>query len=193
MWSYWTPSIFELLSNTTVNFSRVNSLVSNSISYAFFFLFLSCSTDPTIIHLPSKLNSHSAYHYSFYLYNILKEPIPFQIQCRLLTKSPSISSNCSSIQTFDNDEQFIHTKFERKDSPYLTFRSSEIHVQRQISSQQNRSYISSKFVFLLAVFCLWSSIFSGSSTSILPVHYIQCFLFALPLFIHRTIFLIVCN
>lgn len=134
-----------------------------------------CSTDPTIIHLSTDLNSQSIYHYSFYLYNILKEPIPFQIQCKILTKPPQVPTNCSHIQTFDNDEQFIHAKFERKDYSYVIFRSLEINVQRQITFQQNRSFL------------------PNSCNPIFAVQYFQCFLFALSLFIHRTFFLIVCN
>ncbi len=75
------------------------------------------------------MNSHSSFHYSFYLYNILKEPIPFEIQCRIINSDQKYSPNCSSL--IDNDQIILH-KQEKKDSSYVIFRSLPIDVTRQL-------------------------------------------------------------
>lgn len=104
----------------------------------FFFLFskffdFSCSTDPTVIHLSSEMNSYSNFHYSFYLHNILKEAIPFEIQCKILTiEQNSNPINCSSL-TFIDNEQLLIPKNEKKDSStYVLFRSFPIEVIKQL-------------------------------------------------------------
>jgi hypothetical protein len=94
------------------------------------------------------MNSLSTFHYSFYLYNILKEPIPFEIQCKIFDHDEKLSpnqNNCSSLTLIDND-QLILNKPERKDSSYVIFRSSPIDVTRQLSLkfiEQNKSPIPS--------------------------------------------------
>ncbi|CAF1015596.1 unnamed protein product [Rotaria sp. Silwood1] len=98
-------------------------------------IYRGCPTDPTVIHLPSKINSLSTFYYSFYLYNILKEPIPFQIQCKILNTEQKAfinHTNCSSLSLIDNDQLSI-IKNDKRDYSYILFRSSPVYVKRQLS------------------------------------------------------------
>lgn len=72
--------------------------------------------------------------YSFYLYNILKETIPFQIQCKILTTEQKLNlTNCSSITFIDSEQYSTYIKNEKKDSSsYVLFRSSPIDVIKQL-------------------------------------------------------------
>lgn len=45
--------------------------------------FFSCPTDPLIIPISNSTNSSQKFYFSFSLYHILKEPIPFKIECQL--------------------------------------------------------------------------------------------------------------
>ncbi|UJR32970.1 hypothetical protein I4U23_020433 [Adineta vaga] len=95
-----------------------------------------CSADPTVIHLSSEMNSLSKFHYSFYLYNIIRELIPFEIQCKLLNtqqhenfvNNPVKCSTC-----IDNDDSSI-IKYDQKDYSYTLFRSLPVNVVRDIPS-----------------------------------------------------------
>jgi hypothetical protein len=100
------------------------------------------------------MNTLSRFYYSFYLYNILKEPIPFEIQCRILNNQQKQSlnqTNCSSL-TFIDNEQLTLIKNEKKDSnSYIVFRSFPIDVMRQLPSnliEQDRTHITSNYFFL---------------------------------------------
>jgi len=87
----------------------------------------SLSTDPTVIFLPDS-SSLNKFYFSFYLYHLLKEPIPFEIQCQ--------------IQQNDFEPMSINS--------LIIFRSFSIHVTRQIpitdreqtrlATQSNREY-----------------------------------------------------
>jgi len=99
------------------------------------------------------MNSLSRFYYSFYLYNILKEPIPFEIQCKILNnqqKQILNETNCSSL-TFIDNEQLSIIKNEKKDSnSYVIFRSLPIDVKRQLPLnliEQDKSHISSNLLF----------------------------------------------
>jgi hypothetical protein len=130
------------------------------------------------------MNSLSTFHYSFYLYNILKEPIPFEIQCKILNHSPHHQNNCSSLTLIDNDHLILN-KHEKKDSSYIIFRSSSVDVTRQLPLkffEQIKSPISSNGFssnrIIPNYLCL------DSFAPIIAVHHIECFLFAFSLFIH---------
>jgi hypothetical protein len=90
------------------------------------------------------MNSFSTFHYSFYLYSILKEPIPFEIQCKLLIneQKPDLHyTNCSTLTSIDNEQ-----KYENKDHSYVVFRSLPIDVIRQLPSnfyEEEKSHVSS--------------------------------------------------
>jgi hypothetical protein len=86
--------------------------------------------------------------YSFYLYNILKEQIPFEIQFKILNNDEQkYSTNCSSL-TFIDNEQLSIIKTEKKDVSYILFRSLPIDVSRQLPSnliEEDKSHISSNY------------------------------------------------
>jgi hypothetical protein len=112
------------------------------------FVLFSCSTDPTVIHLSSEMNSLSKFHYSFYLYNILKELIPFQIQCTIFNNQQKQFINhtsCSSLTVNDN-EQLAIIKNDKRDYSYTIFRSSPVNVIRELPSNlsgQSQTHMSS--------------------------------------------------
>ena len=98
------------------------------------------------------MNSLSKFHYSFYLYNILKEPIPFQIQCKILNNQEKQIINhtsCSSFIFNDNDQLSI-IKNDKRDYSYTVFRSSPVNVIRQLPSNllgQSYTHFSSNYFF----------------------------------------------
>jgi hypothetical protein len=94
-----------------------------------------------VIQLSTEINTLSKFHYSFYLYNILKEPIPFEIQCKILTndeKQNLDQTNCSLL-TFIDYEQ----KNDKRDYSYILFRSSPVDVFRKLPTNFNEQYKSS--------------------------------------------------
>ncbi|CAF4044795.1 unnamed protein product [Rotaria magnacalcarata] len=87
-----------------------------------------------VIHLPSEMDTSSTFYYSFYLYNILKEPIPFQIQCQILDheEHPSVNhTGCSQLALVDNNDLSI-IKDDKRHYSYILFRSSPVYVTRQL-------------------------------------------------------------
>jgi hypothetical protein len=82
-----------------------------------------------VIHVPKMSSSSSIFHFSFYLYHILKEPIPFEIQCKILQFNQPIklqqNIDCSSSFSFLNNNHIKHYS-------YIIFRSLSVHVTRQI-------------------------------------------------------------
>ncbi len=87
-----------------------------------------------MIHLSSGINSLSTFHYSFYLYNILKEPIPFEIQCKIFNNDHNHllnQTNCSSLTVIDN-EQLSTIKNDKRDYSYTLFRSLPVDVTRHL-------------------------------------------------------------
>lgn len=65
----------------------------------------------------------------------MKEPIPFQIQCKILNHEQTYvvnHTNCSSPPN-DNDP-FSIIKNDKRDYSYVLFRSSPVNVKRQIPS-----------------------------------------------------------
>lgn len=100
------------------------------------FVLFSCPIDPTVIHLPSEMDTSSTFYYSFYLYNILKEPIPFQIQCQILNheEHPSVNhTDCSQLSLVDNNDLSV-VKDDKRHYSYVLFRSSPVYVKRQLPS-----------------------------------------------------------
>jgi hypothetical protein len=79
-----------------------------------------------VIYIPKASTPLSVFHFSFYLYHILKEPIPFEIQCKIIQHAEQIkfqhNIDCSS-SLFDNN---------KRDYSYTLFRSLSIYVARQI-------------------------------------------------------------
>lgn len=146
--------------------------------------FSSCSTDPTVIHLSSETNSLPTFRYSFYLYNILKELIPFEIQCQIFNDDPKpipYPSDCSSSIAVDH-EQAVRNPNGKKDYTYVLFRSAPVHVTRQLRIEQNQPPSSSE------EFCRWKSplFLAFVLDSLAPqstVHHIECFFFAFYLFV----------
>ncbi|CAF0984431.1 unnamed protein product [Rotaria sordida] len=138
-------------------------------------IYRGCSTDPTTIHLSSEINSLSTFSYSFYLYNILKEPIPFQIECKILnTEQKTFINhiNCSSLSFIDND-QLSTIQNDKKNYSYILFRSSPIYVQRQLP---------------LNFFEKDKSNIINSIAPIIAVHHIECSLFGFSFLIHWTFY-----
>ena len=106
-----------------------------------------------MIHLPSNTSSLSTYYYSFHLYNILKEPIPFKIQCKILTNDPQYfvnNTNCSSLIFIDNNEnQLSRVKNKQRNFSYILVHSSPVTVRRQVALdlyERDKSYISSNLL-----------------------------------------------
>ncbi|CAF1053498.1 unnamed protein product [Adineta steineri] len=126
-------------------------------------IYQDCSADPTVIHLSSEINSLSKFHYSFYLYNILREPIPFQIQCRILnhqqTQFVNNHTKCSSLTFIDNDQLSI-IKNEKKDYSYTLFRSSPVNVTRH--SPSNLSELNGNYISIALIAGTNANIFSRS-------------------------------
>jgi hypothetical protein len=94
------------------------------------------------------MNSLSKFYYSFYLYNILKEPIPFEIQCTILNNQQKQFINhtsCSSL-TINDNEQLSKIKNDKRDYSYTIFRSSPVNVIRELPSNlsgQSQTHMSS--------------------------------------------------
>ena len=139
------------------------------------FFFFSCSMDPSIIHFPPEIHSLSTFSFFFYLYNILKEPIPFQIQCHVLAVQ-SLPSNCSSIE----QEPFFSRKHDRADySSPTVYHSSSVNVIRQVPInliEQPISSCSSKEIFYVDASHFILSRLDPVS-SIVTVHSVECSLF----------------
>jgi hypothetical protein len=88
-----------------------------------------------VIYVPNNPSPLSIFHFSFYLYHILKEPIPFEIQCKILQQDQQIKFQ----QNFDCPSSIINNKNplslntnDKRDYSYTLFRSLSIHVTRQI-------------------------------------------------------------
>lgn len=116
-------------------------MVSNHICSCFA-LFSRCSMDPATIHLSQSSPSLSQFSFSFYLYHILKEPIPFQIQCKLIDQErsavlPRQSIDCSMASVIDSS---MHQKSPpmyrsmKRNDIYTVFRSSPVYVTRKLPS-----------------------------------------------------------
>ncbi len=101
----------------------------------YIFINFSCSIDPTVIYIPKTSSPLSLFHFSFYLYHILKEPIPFEIQCKILQHDEQIkfqhNIDCSSSSLFDTNHLSINSN-NKRDYSYTLFRSLSIYVTRQI-------------------------------------------------------------
>lgn len=113
-----------------------------------------------MIHIPKISSPLSIFHFSFYLYHILKEPIPFEIQCRIVqqtneqTKYPSDSDCLSSMES----NHISKTSNTKREFTYTLFRSLAIHVTRQMPFEE---YHPPRF--------------SNRIASIATVHSIECF------------------
>jgi hypothetical protein len=82
------------------------------------------------------MNSLSKFHYAFHLYNILREPIPFEIQCKISNneqKQHFNHTNCSAL-TVSDYEQYSLIKNDKRDYSYTLFRSSPVDVLRKLPS-----------------------------------------------------------
>lgn len=116
--------------------------------------YYSCSIDPTVIYVPINTSSLSIFHISFYLYHIIKEPIPFQIQCKILYYDDDIDPvdniDCSSvfINTNHNDRSSMN-KNDVQDYSYKLYRSSNIYVTRQLPAFENERQIFHSNTFLI--------------------------------------------
>jgi len=73
----------------------------------------------------------SIFHFSFYLYHILKEPIPFEIQCKILQNNEQNNIDCSSSSLINHNHLSINTN-DKRDYSYTLFRSLSIQVTRKI-------------------------------------------------------------
>ncbi|CAF1353456.1 unnamed protein product [Rotaria sp. Silwood1] len=102
-------------------------------------IYQGCSIDPTVIHVPINSSSLSIFHFSFYLYHILKEPIPFQIQCRILHNDDKnefqhdVDCSSSFINNNHNDRLSMN-KNDKRDYSYKSFCSSKVYVARHLPS-----------------------------------------------------------
>jgi hypothetical protein len=95
-----------------------------------------------VIHVAKDRSSLSIFYFSFYLYHILKEPIPFQIQCKILhddkIKYPyNIDCSSSVIRNNPYDRLFMN----KRDYSYTVFRSSSVYVARQLPSIESEKEI----------------------------------------------------
>ena len=85
-----------------------------------------------MIHLPIHSSQLSVFYFTFYLYRILKEPIPFQIQCKILHNDEPLQSplniDCTS---FDMNRSLMN-KNDKRDYFYTLFRSASVYVTRQL-------------------------------------------------------------
>ncbi|CAF1432167.1 unnamed protein product [Rotaria magnacalcarata] len=132
-------------------------------------IYQGCPIDPAVIHLPSEMDTSSTFYYSFYLYNILKEPIPFQIQCQILDheEHPSVNhTGCSQLALVDNNDLSI-IKDDKRHYSYILFRSSPVYVTRQLPLsffEQDKS----------------------NAPSSIAVHHIECSLLTFSFLIHWT-------
>ncbi|CAF0737939.1 unnamed protein product [Adineta ricciae] len=127
-----------------------------------------CPVDPTVIHLPIHSSQLSVFYFTFYLYRILKEPIPFQIQCKILHNDEHLQSppniDCTS---FDMNRSLMN-KNDKRDYFYTLFRSASVYVTRQLPTIE-----SEKDAFHQ----------QKTSISIATVHYTECSVFALCILI----------
>ncbi|CAF1315485.1 unnamed protein product [Rotaria sordida] len=129
-------------------------------------IYQGCSIDPTVIHVLRNSSSLSIFHFSFYLYHILKEPIPFQIQCKILHNDDNneIQRNIDCSSSFINNnhnDRLSMNKNDKRDYIYKLFRSSKVYVTRQLPSIEHEH-----------------ELFHSSTISIATVHYAECCLFA---------------
>lgn len=94
-----------------------------------------CPIDPTVIEIPINSFPFSIHQFSFYLYHIIKEPIPFQIQCKILYNDDQIeipnNTDCSTsfINNNHNDRLSIH-KNDKRDYVFRSYHSSKVCVTR---------------------------------------------------------------
>ncbi|UJR14183.1 hypothetical protein I4U23_001178 [Adineta vaga] len=123
-----------------------------------------CSVDPTVIHIPIHSSQLSIFYFSFYLYQILKEPIPFQIQCQILHNDENIQSSSDIDCTSIDINRSSMNRNDKRDYFYTLFRSSSVHVTRDIPSVESNKDLFHKQKTII---------------SIATVHYIECSLFAL--------------
>ncbi|CAF1444950.1 unnamed protein product, partial [Adineta ricciae] len=135
----------------------------------------SCSADPTVIHLSSETNSLSTFHYSFYLYNILREPIPFEIQCKVSSRQELFVNKHVRCSTTMNNDQLAIVTSDTSDYSYVSFRSSPIDVLTNLPSNLTERKKTPTSV--------------PASSSFILVQRIQYFLFSFSLlFSHRGTF-----
>lgn len=81
------------------------------------------------------MDSSSIFSFAFYLYNILKEPIPFKIQCHILNHEQHYlvnHTNCSSLSFIDSDQLSIF-KNDKRDNTFILFGSPPVTVKRQLT------------------------------------------------------------
>ncbi|CAF1321842.1 unnamed protein product [Adineta steineri] len=99
-----------------------------------------CSIDPSVIYAPIQTSQLSIFYFSFHLYHILKEPIPFQIHCKVFINHEKLKSHhhidCASLLSNDNNRSSI-IKNDKKDYAYTLFRSASVFVTRHLELIQN--------------------------------------------------------
>ena len=181
-WKFFTltPVTFQIVHWFLEGKRKTRRLLSLNSSPSF-----SCSLDPILIQIPSQsstthLNRRSAFF--FYLYNLFKEPIPFEIHCHL-RKSSSPIRNCSSM-----DEDLLYQDKSSKqgeDTSPILYRSARVDVFRRFPTNFHPPGKTSKP--LPDRFCplhfLRFSPFRFTFASIVTVHRSQCFFHFLDLFL----------
>jgi hypothetical protein len=139
-----------------------------------------------VIYIPKNSSPLTIYHFSFYLYHILKELIPFEIQCKILHYDEQIKFQ-HNIDCFNNNHLSINTN-DNRDYSYTLFRSSSIYVTRQkplIEHEQEIYPNQSKSLKKKINYFFF--LFLESIISIATVHYIECSLYAFFVLILYTI------
>ncbi len=127
------------------------------------------------------------FYFSFHLYRILKEPIPFQIQCKILHNDDKMKHqqniDCSSfIHNTPHDRLLMN----KRDYSYTVFRSSSVYVTRQLPSIDSEKEIfhnQSKIIIQKKKLIILFFSFIDSLISIATVHYTECSLSAFFLLI----------
>jgi hypothetical protein len=93
-----------------------------------------------VIHVPINSTPLSTFHFSFYLYHILKEPIPFQILCKILHHDDKIqvqqNLDCPSSSIDGNNNNNERFSINKRDYSSTLFRSSSVYVTRQLPSTE---------------------------------------------------------
>ncbi|CAF1567296.1 unnamed protein product [Rotaria magnacalcarata] len=100
-------------------------------------IYQGCSIDPTVIQVAMNTTPSSMFHFSFYLYHILKEPIPFQIQCKILHQDDQteLQNNIDCSKVFINNNHNDHSSMHKngkQDYSFKLFHSSKVYVTRQL-------------------------------------------------------------
>ena len=89
------------------------------------------------MHVPDQASPASIYHFSFHLYHVFKEPIPFRIQCKILHHDPTVHAqsplDCSSLSIDSHANVSVRQNSKRNHS-YTFYRSLSVLVTRQIPS-----------------------------------------------------------